>query len=402
MENSIIVRKYNLSDGDLALFANTLVIAMTRDLTEFESYGVTALKISDLNDLIDEFQALPDDDIYLADYSYAIEQRDELRRTIENVLRSISARAKSVYGNNTAKYRALKSGSITKLTDSEFLVEARQIHSSAETSLADLTAEGVTALYLTTLEGNIDDFETSIKTVSDKKIIRDDAAETKVLKGNELYSLVVKYCDYGKLIWNNVSPAKYNDYVIYESSSPGSLTAPTGLGFFFPNTNFFWDAVNNATSYNLEASTDGTDFFEIYSGAEPEFSYTPIQEGWMWYRVRARNAGGFGPFSEVFQLGYYPGSQLPTPVNLALQVETGTTNSLKLTWDVVPSATKYSVNKSVVPIGAAAGPFNLAKNVYSNEYFEEVDSGHRYYYNLTASNGNQWSSVSANVFIDMP
>jgi hypothetical protein len=28
---------------------------MTRDLTEFEAYGVTALKISDLTDLIDEF-----------------------------------------------------------------------------------------------------------------------------------------------------------------------------------------------------------------------------------------------------------------------------------------------------------------------------------------------------------
>ena len=39
-------RKYNLSNSDLAIFANSLVFVMNRDLTEFENYGVTSVSIS--------------------------------------------------------------------------------------------------------------------------------------------------------------------------------------------------------------------------------------------------------------------------------------------------------------------------------------------------------------------
>lgn len=399
LENSLIVRKYTLSDGDLALFANTLVIAMTRDLVQFEDYGVTELKIQDLSDLIDEFQALPSDESFLADYSYAVEQRDELRFSIENVLRSISVRAKSVFGTNTAKYRSLKPGNISQMTDSEFLIEARNIHNAAVTNLVALTPEGITALYLTTLETNIENYETTINTVADKKIIRDDASENKVLKGNELYSLVVKYCDYGKTIWNNVSPAKYNDYIIYKTVSPGTLTAPANLQYDQITGMITWDSVENATSYKVEISYEGGEFEEVYADVSPETYYIPPSSPSTFIiHAMARNSGGLGPVSPL-TVEYDP--PLQPPGYLSISVTSSTLHTIAMNWGEVDGATGYRLYHSAVPIGAPATDFVLVGEYAITSYSGTVEAAFRHYYYIVSVKGEETSAPSDVAYVDM-
>jgi hypothetical protein len=327
----------------------------------------------------------------LADYSYAIEQRDGLRFTIENVLRSISVRAKSVFGTNSAKYRSLNPGNISQMTESLFLVESRNIHNAAVENLAALTPEGITALYLTTLNTNIDNYETSISTVANKKIVRDDAAETKVLKGNELYALVVKYCDYGKTIWNNVSPAKYNDYLIYTSVSPGSLTAPQNLRYETDYMKVVWDAVENATSYQLEISTDGVNFTELTTTNDPEFSYIPY-DAHTYYKVRPRNSSGYGPYSTVMDFWYY--DPLPAPANFLAEIIPG--HECRLSWELVHSATTYRVYISDVAFGEPEGPFIPFLNTGQLEYTTTLTPGRRMYFKVTCFNTFQPESAFSN------
>ncbi len=88
-EESIIQKKFNISFGELALFANTIVMAMNRDIAEMADYGVTAETISDFQDTIDDFQNLPDDEILRTDLSYAIEQRDIKKEAVLKTIRSI-------------------------------------------------------------------------------------------------------------------------------------------------------------------------------------------------------------------------------------------------------------------------------------------------------------------------
>lgn len=399
LDNSLIVRKYNFSDGNLALFANTLVLAMTRDLTEFEAYGVTALKIGDLSDIIDEFQALPNDEIYLADYSYAIEQRDELRFNIENVIRSISVRAKSVFGTNSAKYRSLKPGNISQMSESEFLIEAKNIHNSALSNLVALTPEGITALYLTTLNTNIDSFETSLSTVADKKIIRDDASENKVLKGNELYSLVVKYCDYGKTIWNNVSPAKYNDYIIYNSTSPGTLTAPANLQYDQISGIISWNPVDNATSYKVEISYESGAFEEIYADVNTETYYIPPNSPSTFViHAMARNANGLGPIAPL-TVNYNPPVQPPD--YLSLSITNPTLHTIGINWGESFGATSYRLYKSSVPLGSPAGEFLMVGEYGVTSYNGTVAAGLRHYFYVVAVKGTETSIPSEVSYLDM-
>ena len=90
-------RDYTFSDGDLLLFVNNLSTSMTRDLSEFGSYGVSSLKIDNLIDLSDVFQALPSDDLMRTDLSYEVEQKNAKMNIVLGTMRSISARAKAVF-----------------------------------------------------------------------------------------------------------------------------------------------------------------------------------------------------------------------------------------------------------------------------------------------------------------
>jgi hypothetical protein len=101
------------------------------------------------------------------------------------------------------------------------------------------------------------------------------------------------------------------------------------------------------------------------------------------------------------QQGYYDGAFLPPPENLAVELVSGTTNSVKLTWDVVPSAVRYLISKSEVAVGAGFGAYGYIGDSFVNEYIDTVDSGHRYYYHLNCENNNQSSPVSGDVFIEL-
>jgi hypothetical protein len=285
----------------MALFANTIGSAMTRDLVEYESYSMTNEKIDDFIDLVDNFQALPDDDLLRGDVSYAVEQKDLCKNAVLSTMRSIAVRAKSVFGENSAKYRSLAPGSISKMTDSELLVAARNVHTQAVNNAAELAAEGVTNIYLTAFDAANQAFEDALDEVGNRKFMRDHGVETKILKGNELYTLLAKYCDYGKTIWDGVSPAKYNDYVIY-TPGPGSITAPINLNYNSATKAISWTAVENATSYQVQISSDSVDFNEIYAGAANSFVYSTPITNLVYLQCRARNANGYGKWSEVVEV----------------------------------------------------------------------------------------------------
>ena len=126
-------------------------------------------------------------------------------------------------------------------------------------------------------------------------------AEERVNKGNELYELVSNYCGFGKKLYEKTSPAKYNDYIIY-SPSAGGLKPPTGLKYLIEHNTAVWDAVENATSYEMQYSPDEAKWSEAYSGADTTVHYIPPQGGTAFFRCRARNANGYGDFSEVVKV----------------------------------------------------------------------------------------------------
>jgi len=71
------------------------------------------------------------------------------------------------------------------------------------------------------------------------------------------------------------------------------------LKWLEPTLKIKWDSVDGATSYQLAYRKDTEEAWEeLYSGNQKKYNYDP-PEGKRFYRVRARNADGYGEWSEI-------------------------------------------------------------------------------------------------------
>lgn len=218
MQKSNRLRKNTIiSYSSLPLLANQIAIAMRRDLVELSEYAITEAKIDEMIALADSFQEIPNDTFFRFDWSFAVENKKKLRNEISDIIRSLSLRAKIVFGANTSKFRSFQIDYISKNSDIELLNNARQLHSVATENILLLESEGVTPAYLDSFLAKITDFEKAIDEAENRKKTRDFSTEHRTLVANQLYSLIRKYCNYGKIIFKNISPAKYNDYLVFRT-----------------------------------------------------------------------------------------------------------------------------------------------------------------------------------------
>jgi hypothetical protein len=396
----VVSRDFAMSYADLIGICNNISNCIDRDAAEFLTYGVNSAAVTAFDSKISAFQALPTDIELASNMINATQTKNTIASELKVMLKPFTTRAKLVYGENSGTYNRFYLKDISHSNDNDLLVFSQMVSRAAVELLTELATVGLTQDMIDDLDDKNLAFADAIEAQGIAVNSRDDASNNRIKKANELYGLLSRYCEIGKTIWYETNEARYNDYVLYAPSA-GSLTAPTGLRFSFSNLAFYWEMVEHASSYQVEASLNGSDYFEMYAGSDLVCAYTPVQEGWMWYRARARNANGFGPYSDVLKQGYYSGIILPPPSNLAVELVSGTTNSLRLSWDEVPSAERYKISKSIVAVGDGVGASGYIGDSTETQYIETVDSGHRYYYHVAAENRNQNSPASSDVFIDV-
>jgi hypothetical protein len=388
-------RNFAMSYADLIGICTTIHNCMVRDNTEFTGYGVTPLITTAFHTKIDDFLNLPTDSDLSSDVVIATQEKSTVNNDLKIMLRSFATRAKIAFGDNSGKYDKFTIRDLSRLNDNDLIVFAEKVARNAVEYLADLAAAGVTQALIDDLDDKITEFKAAKDAQDDAIMNRDAASNNRIKKANELYGLLINYSDVGKTVWYETNEAYYNDFVIYAPGA-GSLTPPENLRFFFGSTTFFWDVVEHATSYSLECSSDGVDFIEIFAGSETEFAYTP-QSVITYLRVRARNSNGFGPYSNVLEQGYY--AVLPPPSHVLAVVIPG--NQIRVTWDLVPSATQYGIFQSIVDSGQPAGSFLNMGYEPSNTHLVNAVSGKRYYFQITAESSVQWSVRSGSVFVDV-
>ena len=398
MDQEQIMRDYKLTDSELTVFSQQLCGYITRDISEFTDYGVTAANVTALKALGDAFEYFPLDAVYKQEVTLAVEAKDALREEVQKMVRAMSLRVELKWGKNSAQYRQFEIADLSKLGDDAYLTRARAVYTHMNTHKADYTAEGLTPEMLTAMETKLEALDQAIYDANEKITERKLKSIERIQKGNEIYGLVARYCEIGKRIWDGVNPAKFENYVIYGASA-GPLKPPVMIGYRPGDFVISWGAVENATSYELEYSPDGSAWTVAYSGSDDAVQYIPVVEGWAYFRCRARNANGYGEYSEVLKTGYY--QQIPPPSNVKAKIEEHTENGLLLTWDEVPSATVYKIYTSVVPIGSPSNSFVFLGKPKENNYSCEIERGKRHYFQLTAENSAQWSQRSTAIYLDV-
>lgn len=219
MKKKEVIRKYNFSDGKLKQLADNLLDLIQRDLSKFEDRGFHSGKQIAFENLIRAFTLNASDEELEGMKVTTTENKNNARLALEKAMRTILLAAKNVFKEGTGRYKEFGNGSLTAQTDEELVRNAQIMESVATKYLHLLQDEGLNGTKLSTFRDLKETFDKSIneqrKAISERDLTTEERIET----GNSLYDLVVKYADIGKDIWYDTNEAKYNDYIIYNTTS---------------------------------------------------------------------------------------------------------------------------------------------------------------------------------------
>ncbi len=382
-------RNYTLTDAELCMAVSNLCNTLTRDVADLGPFGISEAKITSLKTLGDAFEVFPSDVVLTAYVTGAVEAKNQKVEEVKETIRNMVIRCETKWGNSSWQEKSLGVAGMNNLSDDLLLVLSRRVQTQMNEYLTDLADTGLTEQILDDFRDLNEEFEDALNDVKYKITDRDRKTRERIMKGNELYKLYAAYSDIGKRAFTKTDSARYNDYIIYQKEA-GGLSVPANFRYDFIGKTFWWDVVNHATSYQLEKK-EGEGYTEIYAGSETSFHYVPA-DGQGFYRVRARNMNGFGPATEDLEQWYY--AVLPPASNLQIsdtEIEPGKYN---LTWNAVPTATEYSIYRSVVENGQPAGDFSLQGKTAESNFVISVESGKRNYFRVNTKNQTQYALPS--------
>ncbi|MBL0310032.1 MAG: hypothetical protein IPP77_10240 [Bacteroidetes bacterium] len=211
-------RQYKMSDAKLIQTSDNVLGSANRDLAELATYGVDAGKLAVIEGLRDTFDATATDEELMGDLVVATDNRNEAAELVRGAIRPIAARFAVKYGEDSGQYRALRMDSLSQQDVNDLVRTARVVSRRSNLAMADLAGDGLTGAIVDDLNFKNDSLDNLIDVQIDAVKNRDIAVDDRIKKGNELYTAVVKLAEYGKSAWLNVNEAKYNDYVLNESS----------------------------------------------------------------------------------------------------------------------------------------------------------------------------------------
>lgn len=303
-------RDYTLSDSELFVKCGEVVQWMTRDEAEFTTRGVTVADRTAFNTLTTDFGDLDPDTYYMSLISEAVETKNLHKTEVVRGIQKISGFFEQQWGTASPQYRGLGIKGLARMAESSYLVAGKQVVRRAEERLTTLQSIGLTQADIDALAASTAAMDAGMDAVALAEENREEKRNERVIAGNELYASLVKYCMIGKLIWENVNEAKYNDYVIYKAVNSGlskvqNFTAEETT----PNVYALaWDPVVGATEYEVEFAEATTgqpqgpwQVHETTNGTTSSFQ--PAAGFTYWLRVRARNnMGQSGNYSDIVSI----------------------------------------------------------------------------------------------------
>jgi hypothetical protein len=217
MGSNSLQRKYNMTDTELFDFVSILCQDISRNLSDFEPYGINAASVSHLLSLVTAFTDIFPDDFYLVDVIEATESKNNIRETLLNIIRSMNLRVEMKWGRDSSQNQRLISSSVLNLADAELLQTAIYVHSKMTEYLPDLLGQGLTQIMLDEFAELNENFALAMNNKADKITDRVNKTAERITKGNEMFDLAATYCNIGKRIYANKSYSNYKNFLIYKN-----------------------------------------------------------------------------------------------------------------------------------------------------------------------------------------
>lgn len=213
---------FNMSYASLMQLGDKTVQLIERDETELENYGVNDALKKEIMLKTEALKEMSSDEELLSEVSLQTSFKNKHAENIRNAIRMIAVRAKNIFGEKSPQYKRFGIKDMDKMNDNDLYRCAKRVVRTAESYLTELSAKGLKQDEIDALTNMAQIFDDSIDTKEQAVRMRDIATEERIRLANELYKLITEVFDYGKTHWHTREESKYNDYVVYESSSSSS------------------------------------------------------------------------------------------------------------------------------------------------------------------------------------
>ena len=224
MKKKEAIRKFNFSDAELITKGKEKIAFIRRDATKFRDYGISAGDVDELENNIDRFSENITDVEAVNDQAEITLLKTTKAEEVRVAIREIMKRVELKYGVTSAKYRKFGTDTLSKQTDADLLITGKRVVRVAHLFAADLEEKGLTPAMLTELTALCDAFEDLIIDMRIKVGDRDVMQESRVETANAIYATLVSYATTGQSIWTTTNVAKYNDYLLYNTTAGERLT----------------------------------------------------------------------------------------------------------------------------------------------------------------------------------
>lgn len=219
---------FHFTYGKLKQIADNMVQLIDRDIAEFTDRGYTPARRAELVAQINTFINTPSDEQLDGLKQVATENKSLARQNLEIEMRKVISIVKLSFPNSPAHQQEFGNFDLSHCTDEELVRNANIMKASATTYLSTLAAEGLTAAKISQLGTLAQTLDNAIDAQTQAINKRNITTEKRRTEANKLFDLISKYSETGKAIFADVSYAKYNDYVIYNTTTGESDTpAPT-------------------------------------------------------------------------------------------------------------------------------------------------------------------------------
>ena len=211
--------KFKMSYADLVQLADGVANLIQRDIVSLQKFGVQVSLIQDIKTMSDKMRIFLTDEELLGAQTKLTEEKNSLRAKVIKMVSDLMLRVRILYGQNTPTYNAYATNNIHHEDDANIVRTADRVVRLATKDLADLQAKGLTQAEINDLAALNRSFDTAIDAANNAKNERSLLQEQRVLLANKLYETLVEVCEYGKQVFKDTEPAKYENYVIYDMPS---------------------------------------------------------------------------------------------------------------------------------------------------------------------------------------
>ncbi len=208
---------FNMSYAKLSILSYQSCDTIMRDIAEFERFGISSSKVTAFQSQVEALDNTPQDEELQGIVTDITLAKNKLVEQAKTLIREATLFIKLVYPKNTGVYNSLKLTNFSQKSNYELYRMSFGIVRIARLKADSLSPE------LQTVADELESVSNQLRDKLKEQYFamqnRDLATQERVELANSIYKQLSMFYTIGQGVWLERNEAKYNDYIIYGSSS---------------------------------------------------------------------------------------------------------------------------------------------------------------------------------------